>query len=83
MGLREPPLTAKMKAPTLLAVARHRLRCLNRIPERLIDDRRVFAGMGLALVNDLATIDTVLQNQVERAARERLAADQPTCGAFP
>src|ERR1700758_4227315 len=38
--------------------------CLNRIPERLIDDRRVFAGMGLALVNDLAAIDAVLQNQV-------------------
>ena len=56
---------------------------LNRIPQRLIDDRRVFAGMGLALVNDLAAIDAVLQNQVERAARERLAADDPTCGAVP
>jgi hypothetical protein len=29
---------------------------LNRIPQRLIDDRRVFARMELALVNDLAAI---------------------------
>ena len=51
---------------------------LNGIPERLIDDRRVFAGMGLPLVNDLAAIDAVLQHQVERAAREWLAARR--CG---
>src|SRR5215831_8757860 len=30
---------------------------LNRIPQRLIDDWRVFASMGLALVNNLAAID--------------------------
>ena len=29
---------------------------LNRIPQRLIDDPRVFAGVGLALVNDLARL---------------------------
>jgi hypothetical protein len=29
---------------------------LNGIPQWLIDDRRVFAGMELALVNDLAEI---------------------------
>ena len=40
---------------------------LNRIPKRLIDDRRVFAPMGLALVNNHAEIDAVLQYQVERA----------------
>jgi hypothetical protein len=34
----------------------HKLR-LNRIPQRLIDDRFVFTGMGLPLVNDLAPID--------------------------
>ena len=50
--------------------------CLNRIPQRLIDDRRVFAGMGLPLVNDLAEIGAVLQYQVERTAREWLAADE-------
>src|SRR6516164_461590 len=56
---------------------------LNRIPQRLIDDRRVFAGVGLSLVNDLAPIETVLQYQVERTAREWLAADQATRGARP
>src|SRR3984893_1701826 len=45
---------------------------LNGIPERLIDDRRVFARMELALVNDLTAIGAVLQHQVERAPRERL-----------
>ena len=42
---------------------------LNRIPERLIDDRRVFAPMGLALVNNLAAIDAVSG----RAPRARTA----------
>src|SRR6185437_13925970 len=55
----------------------------NRIPERRINDRDVVAGMGLSLVDDLAAIDAVLQDQVERAARKRLAADDPTCGAGP
>src|ERR1700737_3666234 len=40
---------------------------LNGIPERLIDDRRGFARMELALVNALAAIGAVLQHQVERA----------------
>src|SRR6266478_6151020 len=43
---------------------------LDSIPERLIDDRLVFAKMGLFPVNDLAAIDAVLQHQVERAAGE-------------
>src|SRR5215472_5752700 len=51
---------------------------LNRIPHRLIDNRRVFAGVGLLLVDDLAPIETVPQHQVERTAREWLAADQAT-----
>src|SRR5215469_15806688 len=57
-----------------------RLHCL---PERLVDDRRVFARMGLALVNNLAAIDAVAQHQVERAAREWFAADHPTRGTRP
>ena len=44
---------------------------------------RVFAPMGLALVKDLAAIDAVLQYQVERTARERLAADAATRSARP
>jgi hypothetical protein len=37
---------------------------LNGIPQRLIDDRRVFAGMELALVNDLAEIGAVLPRKI-------------------
>src|SRR5215472_1413828 len=39
--------------------------------------------MGLALVNDLAEIDAVLQYQVEPTAREQLATDDPTRDARP
>src|ERR1700730_12114840 len=56
---------------------------LKGIPQWLIDDRRVFAGMELAPVNDLAAIGAVLQHQVERAARERLAADEAPGNARP
>src|SRR5947208_12188914 len=57
--------------------------CLNRIPQRLIDDRRVLTRMGLLLVDNLASIDPVLQHQIERAAREWLAAAQATRCARP
>src|ERR1700722_12353078 len=56
---------------------------LNGIPQWLIDDRRVFARMELALVNDLAEIGAVLQHQVECAAREQLAADEAPGSARP
>src|ERR1700730_17572336 len=46
---------------------------LDRIPERLIDDRLMFAKMGLLVVNDLAPIDAVPQHQVERTAGEWLS----------
>src|SRR5215467_4750083 len=39
--------------------------------------------MGLSVVNDFAEISAVLQDQVERTARERLAADDPTRSARP
>src|SRR4029077_18669512 len=39
--------------------------------------------MGLLLVDDLASIDPVLQHQIERAAREWLAAAQATRCAGP
>src|SRR5262249_46532982 len=57
--------------------------CLNRLPRGLIDVWGVFGGMGLSLVNDLAAIGAVPQHQVERAAREWLVADHPTCGTRP
>src|ERR1700730_13818346 len=56
---------------------------LNGIPQRLIDDRRVLARMRLLLVNDLAPINAVLQHQVERTAREWLAADEAPRSARP
>src|ERR1700730_16069013 len=49
----------------------------------MVDDWRVFARMGLSLVNDLAAIGAVPQHQVERPAREWLAADDATRGARP
>src|SRR5439155_21523194 len=39
--------------------------------------------MGLALVDDLASIDPVLQHQIERTAGEWLAASQATRCARP
>src|SRR5438132_4614154 len=57
--------------------------CLNRIPQRLIDDRRMLTRMGLRLVDDLASVNPVLQHQIERTAREWLAAPQATRCAGP
>src|SRR4029077_254839 len=57
--------------------------CLDRIPQRLIDDRRVLTGMGLLLVDDLASIDPILQHQIERTAGEWLAASPETRCARP
>src|SRR5215472_14150290 len=56
---------------------------LSRSPQRLVDDRRVFAGVGLSFVDDLPEIGAVLQDQVERAARERLAASDAVRSARP
>src|SRR5271156_1574182 len=39
--------------------------------------------MGLALVNDLAAIEAILQHQVERTAREWLVADEAPRSARP
>src|SRR6266446_9589221 len=56
---------------------------LDSIPERLIDDRLVFAKIRLLVVNDLAPIDAVLQHQVERAAGEWPPTRDPARGAGP
>src|SRR6266403_3703742 len=56
---------------------------LDSIPERLIDDRLVFAKMGLFPVNDLAAINAVLQHQVERATGEWLPTRDAARGACP
>src|SRR6202035_2805297 len=56
---------------------------LHGIPERLIDNRLVFAKMGLLVVDDLAPIDAVLQHQVERTAGEWLATRDASRAARP
>src|SRR5262249_33504140 len=56
---------------------------VSRIPQRLIDDRPVFAGVGLSFVGHLARISAVLQDQVERTARERLATHDAARSARP
>jgi putative transposase len=45
--------------------------------------RAALMDEALSLVDDLAAIDAVPQDQVERAARKRLAAEDPTRGAGP
>src|SRR6202040_1415282 len=56
---------------------------LHGIPERLIDNRLVFAKMALLVVDDLAPIDAVLQHQVERTAGEWLATRDAARTARP
>src|ERR1700757_4322195 len=54
---------------------------LDSIPQRLIDDRLVFARIGLCIVNDLAAIDAILQYQVERTTGERFPTRDAARGA--
>src|SRR6266446_10735662 len=56
---------------------------LDSIPERLIDDRLVFAKIGLFVVSNLAAINAVLQHQVERTTGEWLATRDAARGARP
>src|SRR4029077_219698 len=46
---------------------------LNLVPQRLVDNRRVFAGIGIAFVEYLAAVNPVLEDQIERPTGERLA----------
>ena len=48
---------------------------LNRVPERAIDDRLVLAGMALSLMGDLADIDWVREEGVQRPSAEEIASD--------
>src|SRR4051812_47684429 len=47
---------------------------LNLVPEALVDDGVVFAGIALVLVDGLAAIGPVLQHEIESTAGERPAA---------
>ena len=55
---------------------------LNNLPEFRIDDGIVLAGVNVTLVRNLTPIEPVLQQQVERAARELLTAREPAAGPF-
>src|SRR5438309_128026 len=56
---------------------------LHGIPERLIDNRLMFAKMGLLVVDDLAPVNAVLQHQIERTAGKWLATRDAARGARP
>ena len=47
---------------------------LHSAPQLFVDDRCMFSREGNALVDDFASVDAVLQDQIERAARKPLAA---------
>src|SRR3546814_15703757 len=54
---------------------------LDRVPKFAWDDRLMLAGMGDALVNDLAKIDTVSQQLIEATAGNGYATAMWTAGA--
>ena len=55
---------------------------LDELPEFSVDDRLVLAWIDFSLVPDLAAIDLVLQQGIERTARKAVAARQDATGAL-
>src|SRR5882762_9666928 len=53
------------------------------VPQRLVDDRPVLAGVMLVLMDDLAPVDPVLQHPVQRAPDNWLAAPASAGGTRP
>ena len=53
------------------------------VKQRAIHDWRLFAGQDLILVFDLADIEGIAQQIVQRAAAERDPAARRTCGEQP
>ena len=49
-------------------------RCLDIVPQRLVDNRRLFAGIGMAFMCYLAAVNTVLKDQVKRPTGELLTS---------
>ena len=39
---------------------------LDLVPQRLVDNRRMFAGIAIAFVGNLAAVKTVLKDQIKR-----------------
>src|SRR6202045_5229104 len=46
---------------------------LDIVPQRLVDNRRLFSGIGIAFVGHLAAVKTVLKDQIKRPTGERPA----------
>ena len=46
---------------------------LDLVPQRLVDNRRVFSRIGIAVVEYLAAVKTVLEDQIKRAPGEPLS----------
>src|SRR5262249_5433935 len=73
---------ASSRARVALSGVAGKLR-LDRIPQRLIDNRLMVAKIGLLVVNDLASIHAVPQYQVERSAGAWPATRKAARGARP
>src|SRR5262249_22300028 len=56
---------------------------LNQIPKGFGDNGRMFSGIGVALVGDLAAINAVLQHEMEGTARKLLPAATGTVSIDP
>ncbi len=56
---------------------------LSSLPERLIDDRFVLAGIDLSPVRNLTHINPIVQQAVEHPAAEGHATGAPSTGADP
>src|SRR5919106_5442212 len=54
---------------------------LRGLEQSAVNDRTVRAGMSAAFVHGLADVDAVGEQSIERATRERLAAEGLACGA--
>lgn len=48
---------------------------MDSVPERLIDDSLLFAGIACALVNGVTQIDSVAKDLVDGAAGQRIASE--------
>ena len=68
------------RCPLHTVPGKHRL---DIVPQRLVDDRRMFAGLGIALVCCLATVNAVLEDQIKRPTGEPLAPILGAVGSGP
>ncbi len=55
---------------------------LHFVPQGLIDDCRMFSGIGLAFVRSFTTVNSVLKHQIERPPGEFLATVVSAVGSY-